>query len=58
VATYLLNIGHTVTLPKRRMAKDFADRAEFADKGDIYASGKSIEVKQIKLDFAYLAWPF
>ena len=58
VATYLLNIGHTVTLPKRRMAKDFADRAEFADKGDIYASGKRIEVKHIKHDFGYQAWPF
>jgi|SanBayMetagenome_1026888.scaffolds.fasta_scaffold11442_3 hypothetical protein len=58
VATYLLNIGHTVTLPKRRMAKDFADRAEFADRGDIYASGKRIEVKHIKHDFGYQAWPF
>jgi len=55
VATYLLNIGHTVTLPKRRIAKDFADRAEYADKGDIYASGKRIEVKHIKHDFGYQA---
>ena len=58
VATYLLNIGHTVTLPKRRIAKNFADRAEFADKGDIYAGGKRIEVKHIKHDFGYEAWPF
>lgn len=58
VALYLLNLGHTVTLPKRRMAKDFADRKEFADHGDIYASGKRIEVKHIKHDFDYNAWPF
>ncbi len=58
VATYLLNLGHTVTLPKRRLARDFADRAEYADKGDIYASGKRIEVKHIKHDFGYEAWPF
>lgn len=58
MATYLLNLGHTVTLPKRRMARDFADRAEYADKGDIYASGKRIEVKHIKHDFQYEAWPF
>ena len=48
VATYLLNIGHTVTLPQRRLRADFADRKEFADKGDIYASGKRIEVKHLK----------
>ena len=40
------------------MAKDFADRKEFADKGDVYASGKRIEVKHIKHDFQYEAWPF
>ena len=58
MATYLLNLGHTVTLPKRRMAKDFADRKDYADKGDVYASGKRIEVKHIKHDFQYEAWPF
>lgn len=58
VALYLLARGHTVTLPKRRMAKDFADRKEFADKGDVYASGKRIEVKHIKHDFEYQSWPF
>jgi len=58
VATYLLNIGHTVTLPQRRLRANFADRAEFADKGDIYAGGKRIEVKHIKHDFGYEAWPF
>ena len=58
VATYLLNLGHTVTLPKRRMAKDFADRKEYADKGDVYASGKRIEVKHKQIDFDYGAWPF
>ena len=58
VATHLLNQGHTVTLPKRRLAKDFADRAEFADKGDVYASGKRIEVKHLRHDFEFEAWPF
>ena len=58
VATYLLNIGHTVTLPKRRIAKNFADRADFADKGDVYASGKRIEVKHKQVDFEYGSWPF
>jgi len=58
VATYLLNLGHTVTLPQRRMARDFADRKEYADKGDVYASGKRIEVKHLKRDFPYGEWPF
>ena len=40
------------------MAKDFADRKDYADKGDVYASGKRIEVKHIKHDFQYEAWPF
>jgi hypothetical protein len=47
-----------VTLPKRRLAKDFADRKEYADKGDIYASGKRMEVKHLKRDFVYREWPF
>ena len=58
VATFLLTQGQTVTLPKRRLAKDFADRKEYADKGDIYASGKRIEVKHLKRDFQYREWPF
>lgn len=58
MATYLLNLGHTVTLPQRRMARDFADRKEYADKGDVYASGKRIEVKHLKRDFPYGEWPF
>ena len=58
VALYLLNRGHTVTLPKRQMAKTFAERKDYADKGDVYASGKRIEVKHIKHDFQYQAWPF
>ena len=58
MATYLLNLGHTVTLPQRRMARDFADRKEYADKGDVYASGKRIEVKHLKRDFSYGEWPF
>lgn len=58
VALYLLARGHTVTLPKRRLRADFADRKEFADHGDVYASGKRIEVKHIKHDFEYQAWPF
>ena len=58
VATYLLNRGHTVTLPKRQMAKSFADRKGYADKGDVYASGKRIEVKHKKDDFEYQTWPF
>lgn len=58
VATHLLNQGHTVTLPQRRLRANFADRKEYADKGDIYASGKRIEVKHLKRDFAYREWPF
>ena len=58
MATYLLNLGHTVTLPQRRLRADFADRKEFADRGDIYASGKRIEVKHIKHNFQHGAWPF
>jgi hypothetical protein len=40
------------------MARDFADRKEYADKGDVYASGKRIEVKHLKRDFPYGEWPF
>ena len=58
VATYLLNQGHTVTLPERRLRANFTDRKEYADKGDVYASGKRIEVKHIKHDFEYEMWPF
>lgn len=58
VALYLLNRGHTVTLPKRQMAKTFAERKDYADKGDVYASGRRIEVKHIKHDFDYQVWPF
>jgi hypothetical protein len=58
VATYLLNLGHTVTLPQRRLRANFADRKEYADKGDIYASDKRIEVKHLKRDFEFGEWPF
>ena len=58
VATYLLNLGHTVTLPQRRLRANFADRKEYADKGDIYAGDKRIEVKHLKHNFDYQAWPF
>ena len=39
MATYLLNIGHTVSLPKRAIAPTLAEAKKFADKGDIYAEG-------------------
>jgi hypothetical protein len=58
VALYLLNLGHSVTLPKRQMAKTFAERKGYADKGDVYASGKRIEVKHKRHDFEFEAWPF
>jgi hypothetical protein len=58
VATYLLNIGHTVSLPKRALRPTQAEARKYTDNGDIYASGKRIEVKHIKHDFQYQAWPF
>lgn len=58
VATYLLNIGHTVSLPKRALRPTQAEAKKYADHGDIYASGKRIEVKHVKHDFEYQAWPF
>lgn len=58
VALYLLNIGHEVRLPKRRLSPNFAERAKYYDDGDIYASGKRIEVKHLKHDFEFQSWPF
>jgi hypothetical protein len=58
VATYLLNLGHTVTLPKRALRPTQAEATKYADKGDIYASDKRIEVKHVKHDFEYKVWPF
>lgn len=58
VALHLLNGGNTVQLPKRKLTPSFADRAKFYDSGDIYANGKRIEVKHLKHDFEFEAWPF
>jgi hypothetical protein len=58
VALYLLNRGHEVRLPKRKLRPHFTERKKFRDTGDIYASGKRIEVKHSKHDFQFQEWPF
>lgn len=58
VALYLLNLGHTVHLPKRQLRPTFAERDKYSDHGDIYASGKRVEVKHIRHDFEFQEWPF
>ncbi len=58
VAIWLLATGNEVRVPKKTLRKDWSERFNHADEGDLIVNGKRCEVKGLSRNFEFGKWPF
>lgn len=58
IAVWLLSRGNEVRVPNKHLRKDWADRLNHADEGDLILNGKRCEVKGLTRHLVCGNWPF
>lgn len=58
IAVWLLNRGNEVRVPQKHLRKDWSERLDHADEGDLIVNGKRCEVKGLSRKFEFGKWLF